>query len=80
MSAVQGRYYEIGAEISRTEQNIQHTRELREQQRNELAQARATLAELNSHIDVTSARSPRCAPRSRSSRPSWRRCRPPKAR
>jgi len=51
VSAVQGRYYEIGAEISRTEQSITHIRELREQQRNELAQARATLAELNSHID-----------------------------
>ncbi|MEJ0087803.1 MAG: chromosome segregation protein SMC [Pseudomonadota bacterium] len=51
VSSVQGRYYEIGAEISRTESSIAHTRELREQQRNELAQARATLAELNSHID-----------------------------
>ena len=50
VSAVQARYYEVGADISRTEQNIQHTRELREQQRNELAQARATLAELDSHI------------------------------
>ncbi|HUR28533.1 MAG TPA: chromosome segregation protein SMC, partial [Planctomycetota bacterium] len=40
----------IGAEISRTESNISHTRELREQQRNELAQARATLAELETHI------------------------------
>ena len=50
VSAVQARYYEVGAEISRTEQNIQHTRELREQQRNELTQARATLAELDSHI------------------------------
>jgi chromosome segregation protein len=50
VTAVQGRYYEVGAEISRTEQTITHTRELREQQRNELAQARATLAELESHI------------------------------
>ena len=51
VSAVQGRYYEIGAEISRTESSISHTRELREQQRNELAQARTTLAELNLHIE-----------------------------
>jgi chromosome segregation ATPase len=50
VSAVQARYYEIGAEISRTEQSITHTRELRDQQRNELATARATLAELESHI------------------------------
>ncbi len=50
VSAVQARYYEVGAEISRTEQNIQHTREMRDQQRNEYAQARATLSELESHI------------------------------
>ena len=50
VSAVQARYYEVGAEISRTEQSITHTRELRDQQRNELAQARATLAELETHI------------------------------
>jgi chromosome segregation protein len=50
VNSVQGRYYEIGAEISRTESSITHTRELREQQRSELAQARATLAELESHI------------------------------
>jgi chromosome segregation protein len=48
---VQGRYYEVGAEISRNESAIAHTRELREQQRNELTQARATVAELNLHID-----------------------------
>ena len=51
VSAVQGRYYEVGAEISRTEQSITHTRELRDQQRNELTQARATLAELDVHIE-----------------------------
>jgi chromosome segregation protein len=51
VSGVQGRYYEVGAEISRTESTITHTRELRDQQRNELTKARATLAELNSHIE-----------------------------
>jgi chromosome segregation protein len=51
VNQVQGRFYEVGAEISRTEQNIEHTRALREQQRGELAKARATLAELNSHIE-----------------------------
>jgi chromosome segregation protein len=50
VSAVQARYYEVGADISRAEQSITHIRELREQQRNELAQARSTLAELESHI------------------------------
>jgi chromosome segregation protein len=51
VSAVQGRYYEIGAEISRLEQTIQHTRELRERQRSDLAQAHSTLADLASHIE-----------------------------
>ncbi|HTX04276.1 MAG TPA: chromosome segregation protein SMC [Steroidobacteraceae bacterium] len=51
VSAVQGRYYEVGAEISRLEQTIQHSRELRERQRADLAKTRATLAELGAHIE-----------------------------
>jgi chromosome segregation protein len=51
VSAVQGRYYEIGADISRLEQTIQHTRELRERQRTDLAQAHSTLTDLASHIE-----------------------------
>ena len=51
VSAIQGRYYEIGADISRLEQGIQHTRELRERQRTDLAQAHATLTDLASHIE-----------------------------
>jgi chromosome segregation protein len=51
VAAVQGRYYEIGAEISRLEQTIQHTRELRERQRTDLGKTRATLSELGSHIE-----------------------------
>jgi chromosome segregation protein len=50
VSCAQGRYYEVGAEISRLEQTIQHIRELKERQRADLEQARATLAELGSHI------------------------------
>ena len=50
VSVVQGRYYEVGALISRTEQSIQHTRELRERQRGDLTQAHATLNELALHI------------------------------
>jgi chromosome segregation protein len=50
MSAVQARYYEAGADISRLEQSIEHTRELRERQRDDLAQASATLAELATHL------------------------------
>ena len=30
---VQGRYYELGAEVTRTEENIRYTRELRERAR-----------------------------------------------
>src|SRR5688572_18410643 len=51
VAAVQGRYYEVGAEISRTEQNIQHTRELRERQKTDLAQARGTVNDLAVHIE-----------------------------
>src|SRR5579871_1317871 len=51
LSAVQGRYYEIGAEISRLEQSIQHSRELRDRQQSELAKAVATLTELAAHIE-----------------------------
>jgi chromosome segregation protein len=50
VSVVQGRYYEVGALISRTEQSIQHTRELRERQRADLTQAHATLNELALHM------------------------------
>jgi chromosome segregation protein len=51
VSAVQGRYYEIGAEISRTEQTIEHTRQLRERQKNDLAQSRGTLNDTALHIE-----------------------------
>jgi len=51
VSSVQARYYEVGAEISRLEQTIQHTRELRERQRADLAKTRATLADLGAHIE-----------------------------
>jgi chromosome segregation protein len=51
LSAVQARCYEVGADISRLEQSIEHTRELRERQRADLTQAQATLGELSTHID-----------------------------
>src|SRR5438132_5040730 len=50
LSVVQGRYYEVGADISRLEQSIEHTRELRERQRADLAHAPATLGELPAHL------------------------------
>ena len=51
LSAVQGRHYELGAEISRLEQSIRHTRELHERQCADLEQSRASLAELAAHIE-----------------------------
>src|SRR2546430_644094 len=51
LSGVQGRYYEVGAEISRLEQSIEHGRELRERQRADLAQAHTTLGDLGVHIE-----------------------------
>jgi chromosome segregation protein len=50
MSAVQARYYEAGAEISRLEQTLEHTRELRERQRDDLTQAAGALGELAAHV------------------------------
>jgi chromosome segregation protein len=51
VSAVQGRHYEVGADITRTEQSLQHTREMRERQRNDLAKAREQLGELAALIE-----------------------------
>jgi chromosome segregation protein len=51
LSAVQARYYEVGAGISRLEQTIEHTRELRERQRADLVQTEDALADLSAHIE-----------------------------
>ncbi len=51
VAAVQGRHYEIGADITRTEQSLQHTREMRERQRSDLIKAREQLAELATLIE-----------------------------
>jgi chromosome segregation protein len=50
LNTVQGRYYQIGSEISRTEQQIQHTREMRQRQRQELEQAEEGAAEAQMHL------------------------------
>lgn len=50
LNVVQGRYYQIGAEISRTEQSIQHGRELRQRQRQDLEQAEQGATEANLHL------------------------------
>jgi chromosome segregation protein len=50
LNAVQGRYYQIGSEISRAEQSIQHTRELRQRQRQVLEQAEQGVADTSMHL------------------------------
>ena len=44
VSRAQGRYYELGAEVTRAEESIHYSRELRERARNDLAQVNANLA------------------------------------
>ncbi len=51
VSQIQGRYFAIGADISRTEQQVQYTRETRDRKRDDLAQSRTTLADLAIHIE-----------------------------
>ncbi len=48
---VQGRYYKVGGEIARLEQSIEHARELRERQENDLEQAIQGAREIAAHID-----------------------------
>ncbi len=47
---VQGRYYELGAEVTRTEENIRYTRELRERARGDLSQVSASLGSIAQQI------------------------------
>ncbi|HNP63000.1 MAG TPA: chromosome segregation protein SMC [Woeseiaceae bacterium] len=48
---VQGRYYKVGSEIARLEQSIEHARELRERQQQDLEQAINGAKEISAHID-----------------------------
>ena len=50
LNAVQGRYYQVGAEISRTEQSIQHGRELRQRQKQDLEQVEQGANEASLHL------------------------------
>ncbi len=49
LSEVQGRYYQVGAEISRTEQAIDHAREIRARQRQELDQIAQGIQDADLH-------------------------------
>jgi chromosome segregation protein len=53
---VQGRYYRLGSDVARIEQTIQHSRDTRQQQQQELARAEQTLGEIESHIRLDGAR------------------------
>jgi chromosome segregation protein len=48
VSRVQGRYYELGAEVTRAEESIRYSRELRERARSDLSQVTTNLA-TNTH-------------------------------
>jgi chromosome segregation protein len=50
-NVVQSRYYKVGSEIARLEQAIEHGRELRERQRQDLEQAKLGVTEIAGHID-----------------------------
>ncbi|MET0282183.1 MAG: chromosome segregation protein SMC [Steroidobacteraceae bacterium] len=56
VSGVQGGFYQQGAEVARAEQQLAHTRELRERQRRELSQAREMLAEVSGQLSRDEAR------------------------
>jgi len=47
---IQGRYYELGAEVTRTEENIRYTRELRERARADLSQVKVNLESIAQQI------------------------------
>ena len=50
LGRVQGRYYELGAEVTRTEENIRYTTELRNRHRQDLAQTATTLTEVGAQL------------------------------
>ncbi|MFQ5642341.1 MAG: chromosome segregation protein SMC [Thiogranum sp.] len=53
---VQGRYYELGAEVARVEQAIQHGRETRNSQQEELEKTEQAWNEVQAHIRIDSER------------------------
>jgi len=55
-NAVQGRYYELGAEVARVEQAIQHSKDMRRSQQQELEKAGQAWNEVQAHIKVDERR------------------------
>ena len=64
LNAIQARFYEAGAEVTRIEQSIQFARELRQRQRADLEQAQAQVAELDRRHRSATAASSKRSPRS----------------
>ena len=69
LAVVQGRYYEAGAEASRTEQSLQHAKDLRQRYRNDLegletalVESRALLGRDQEQVDSLSAALERAEP------------------
>ena len=50
LARVQARFYELGAEVTRTEENIRYTTELRARHRSDLAQTGVSLTEVGAQI------------------------------
>ncbi|MEA3243579.1 MAG: chromosome segregation protein SMC [Pseudomonadota bacterium] len=55
-NAVQGRYYELGAEVARVEQAIQHSKDTRRNQQQELEKTGQAWNEVQAHIKVDEQR------------------------
>ena len=53
---IQSHYYSVGSDIARLEQSIQHTKERRQQQQNDLAQLEKDLGEAQAHLSTDQKR------------------------
>ena len=73
LGAIQSRFYEAGGEVTRIEQSIQFTRELRQRQRSDLEQAEVQVADLGRFCSGTAASRKRWRWNSRPWCPVWMR-------
>lgn len=53
---IQSRFYSVGSDIARLEQSIQHTKERKQQQQNDLSQLQRDLSEAQSHLTTDKQR------------------------
>ncbi len=56
LNDVQAQFYSVGSEVSRIEQNIEHTKESRRQQSQELAEVERSLQEAMTHVEADTKR------------------------